>query len=153
MAFPNLDLARMRFTVQVKSDLPDRRPDIADVLYGVHRCSHGHGEDLPSGFELVDYINNYTFRFQAGKDGTLRLPAAAALGPRRSCLRPRERWSARPRKRLVELVATHVPGQRFLGQARPISALARTRGSSKGSVGLGSLVERLDTCSITHVTL
>ncbi|WP_075237637.1 hypothetical protein [Mycobacterium colombiense] len=80
MAFPNLDLAHMRFPVQVRSNLPDRRPDIADVLYGVHRCSHGHGDDLPAGFELVDYINNYTFRFQAGKDGTLRLPAAAVLG-------------------------------------------------------------------------
>lgn len=28
-------------------------PDIADVIYGVHRCSHGHGEDLPDGFELL----------------------------------------------------------------------------------------------------
>lgn len=80
MAFPNLDLDRMRFPVRVQSNLPDKRPDIADVLYGIHRCSHGHGEDLPAGFELVDYINNQTFQFTIGRDGTLRLPAAAIVG-------------------------------------------------------------------------
>lgn len=80
MAMPNLDLVKMRFPVAVRSDLPDKRPDIADVLYGIHRCSHGHGDELPKGFELVDYVSNTEFRFKAGKDGSLRLPAAVVLG-------------------------------------------------------------------------
>lgn len=80
MAFPNLDLANMRFPVTVQSDLLDKRPDIADVLYGAHRCSHGHGDELPSGFELVDYVSDTVFQFYAGKDGSLRLPAAVVLG-------------------------------------------------------------------------
>jgi hypothetical protein len=23
------------------------------VIYGIHRCAHGHGDDLPDGFELL----------------------------------------------------------------------------------------------------
>ena len=23
------------------------------MIYGIHRCSHGHGEELPDGFELI----------------------------------------------------------------------------------------------------
>ncbi len=26
---------------------------MADVIYGIHRCSHGHGAELPGGFELI----------------------------------------------------------------------------------------------------
>lgn len=80
MAFPTLNIAEMRFPVAVKSELPEKRPDIADVLYGVHRCAHGHGDELPSGFELVDYVSNTMFPFRAGKDGSLNLPAAVILG-------------------------------------------------------------------------
>lgn len=29
------------------------QPDLADLIYGVHRCCHGHGDDLPDGFELL----------------------------------------------------------------------------------------------------
>ena len=27
--------------------------DLADVIYAVHRCTHGHGDELPDGFELL----------------------------------------------------------------------------------------------------
>jgi hypothetical protein len=26
---------------------------VADVIYGIHRCSHGHGDELPAGFDLI----------------------------------------------------------------------------------------------------
>lgn len=29
-------------------------PDMAEVIYGIHRCAHGHGEELPAGFELLE---------------------------------------------------------------------------------------------------
>jgi hypothetical protein len=32
---------------------PDGKPDIADVLYGIHRCCHAHGDELPEGFALL----------------------------------------------------------------------------------------------------
>lgn len=33
-------------------------PDIADVLYHVHRCAHGHGDEVVDGFELKLLISN-----------------------------------------------------------------------------------------------
>ena len=44
---------RWPVTVQ-RPKASDGKPDIADVIYGIHRCSHGHGEDLPEGFELLN---------------------------------------------------------------------------------------------------
>jgi hypothetical protein len=58
--------------------MPDKRPDIADVIYGIHRCAHGHGDDLPDGFELMPYQEPITVtRVSAGK---IRLSAATVLG-------------------------------------------------------------------------
>jgi hypothetical protein len=28
-------------------------PDVADILYVIHRCHHGHGDALPLGWELI----------------------------------------------------------------------------------------------------
>jgi hypothetical protein len=55
MAAPAIDFDRSRFPIAVKSDLPDGCPDIADVLYGIHRWCHGREEDLPDGFELTPH--------------------------------------------------------------------------------------------------
>jgi hypothetical protein len=55
MAAPAVDFDQSRFPIAVKSDLPDSRPDIADVLYGIHRWNHGHGDELPNGFELTPH--------------------------------------------------------------------------------------------------
>jgi hypothetical protein len=42
-----------RFPVEVRRSKDEERwPDLAAVIYGVHRCHHGHGEELPAGFEL-----------------------------------------------------------------------------------------------------
>jgi hypothetical protein len=53
MGAPGVDLEVTRFPVRVKKPkAPGGQPDIADVIYGIHRCSHGHGIALPDGFEL-----------------------------------------------------------------------------------------------------
>lgn len=54
MGAPGIDLVQTRFPVIVqRPKAPGGKPDIADVIYGIHRCSHGHGDDLPDGFALI----------------------------------------------------------------------------------------------------
>jgi len=54
MGAPGVDLVNTRFPVVIKNPkAPGGKPDLADVVYGIHRCSHGHGDELPEGFELV----------------------------------------------------------------------------------------------------
>lgn len=53
MGAPGIDLARTRFPVKIEKPTAGGSPDIADVIYTIHRCSHGHGDELPEGFELV----------------------------------------------------------------------------------------------------
>jgi hypothetical protein len=78
MAAPGIDVDKTRFPIAVKSDLPDKRPDIADVLYGIHRCTHGHGDELPEGFELTPYA--YGIQVMRISQGKIQLPASAVLG-------------------------------------------------------------------------
>lgn len=48
------NLEKTRFPVKVDNPKAEGgRPDIADVIYGIHRCTHGHGEELPDGFALI----------------------------------------------------------------------------------------------------
>lgn len=55
MAAPSLDLTNTRWPVRVnRPTAPGGDPDFADVVYGVHRCTHGHGDVLPDGFELIE---------------------------------------------------------------------------------------------------
>jgi hypothetical protein len=54
MGAPGVNLEKTRFPVKVKS--PKARggtPDLADIIYGIHRCCHGHGQELPDGFTLL----------------------------------------------------------------------------------------------------
>jgi hypothetical protein len=54
MALPGIDIERTRFPVAVKGPTTDDgKPDIADVVYAVHRCTHAHGDELPNGFDLI----------------------------------------------------------------------------------------------------
>ncbi len=49
---PGIDLVNTKFPVT----LPGKpAPDLADVIYGIHRCTHGHGGELPDGFNLVPH--------------------------------------------------------------------------------------------------
>jgi hypothetical protein len=54
MGAPGIDLQQTRFPVRVKSPKASGgAPDLADVIYAIHRCTHGHGQELPQGFELL----------------------------------------------------------------------------------------------------
>ncbi len=55
MGLPGIDLVETRFPVTVtRPKAPGGKPDLADVIYSIHRCSHGHGDELPDGFELIE---------------------------------------------------------------------------------------------------
>lgn len=54
MGMPGINLTETRFPVTVeRPKAPGGKPDLADVIYGIHRCTHGHGDELPGGFELI----------------------------------------------------------------------------------------------------
>ena len=54
MGAPGINLRETRFPVEVKRPKAEGgKPDIADVIYGIHRCTQGHGDELPEGFELL----------------------------------------------------------------------------------------------------
>ena len=54
MGMPGIDLVETCFPVAVdRPKAPGGKPDLADVVYGVHRCTHGHGDELPGGFALI----------------------------------------------------------------------------------------------------
>ena len=54
MAAPGIALDETRWPVKVeRPKAAGGKPDIADVIYGIHRCAHGHGDALPDGFDLL----------------------------------------------------------------------------------------------------
>jgi hypothetical protein len=54
MGAPGINLEDTRFPVKVeRPKASEGRPDIADVIYGIHRVTHGHGQELPDGFALL----------------------------------------------------------------------------------------------------
>lgn len=54
MGMPGIELVETRFPIVVdRPKAPGGKPDLADVIYGVHRCTHGHGDELPGGFTLI----------------------------------------------------------------------------------------------------
>lgn len=54
MALPAVDLHAQRWPIEVKNPTaPGGGVDTADLIYGIHRCTHGHGDVLPQGFELL----------------------------------------------------------------------------------------------------
>ena len=80
MAMPGVNLEQTRFPVAVRSDLlPERRPDIADVLFGMHRWLHGHSDQSSVQFEISPYVSaNAALRI--ANNGTVQLPTSAVLG-------------------------------------------------------------------------
>ncbi len=79
LATPGVDLQESRFPVAVRSDLPDQRPDIADVVYGIHRFSHDHADELPEGFELTPYVAGKTV-LRIALDGKVQLTSPTVIG-------------------------------------------------------------------------
>jgi hypothetical protein len=52
---PGIDPVATRYPVTVrKPTAPGGKPDLADVIYGIHRCTQGHGDELPEGFTLME---------------------------------------------------------------------------------------------------
>jgi hypothetical protein len=54
MGMPGVDVFTTEFPVVVEEGQPLKFLDLAELIYVVHRCSHGHGDELPGGFELLD---------------------------------------------------------------------------------------------------
>jgi hypothetical protein len=75
MALPGLDLRETFFQVTVQGvTAPGGKPDIADVVYCIHRCCHGHGDELPEGFRLIpDVAGRARLTRTAVARGQLRL--------------------------------------------------------------------------------
>jgi len=82
MGAPGIDIDKTRFPVTVPHPTtPDGRPDIADVIYGIHRCSHGHGDELPAGFALIPNAEGPAgFTGLESTPGTLRLSDRIIFG-------------------------------------------------------------------------
>ena len=58
MGMPGINIQETRFPVKVeRPKAPGGEPDLADVIYGIHRCGHGHGDELPDGFELIQDVH------------------------------------------------------------------------------------------------
>jgi hypothetical protein len=75
MGAPGLDVAATRFPVTLRQpSAPGGKPDIADVIYGIHRCTHGHGDELPDGFDLLPVAAEPSQRHPIGiSDGAVQL--------------------------------------------------------------------------------
>ncbi|MBM5782955.1 MAG: hypothetical protein FJ368_06005 [Pelagibacterales bacterium] len=55
MGLPGIDIANTAFPVGIKNPTAiGGNPDVADIIYSIHRCSHGHGDELPDGFSLLE---------------------------------------------------------------------------------------------------
>ncbi|WP_155681380.1 hypothetical protein [Burkholderia stagnalis] len=84
MALPGINVAASRFhhVVVQGATTSDGVPDVADVVYGIHRCTHGHGDELPEGFELVpDAHSLHVTHLEANRDnGSVRLSDRTIFG-------------------------------------------------------------------------
>jgi hypothetical protein len=83
MGAPGINLNDTRFPVRVPHPTaPGGQPDFADVVYGIHRCTHGHVDDLPEGFALIPNAGGppaYT-RMELERRGTFRMSDRVIFG-------------------------------------------------------------------------
>ncbi len=82
MAMPNINLEETFWPAKVyEGQKLSDRPDIADLIYGIHRCTHGHGDELPEGFELIpDASNRVTTTSLVASVGTVRISDRTIFG-------------------------------------------------------------------------
>lgn len=78
LAAADIDLVGSRFPLPVPSDQSDGRPDIADVMYAVHRYLHVDELEMPAGCQVVPPAEDVSMFSIA--NGRLWLRASAALG-------------------------------------------------------------------------
>ncbi len=68
MCMPGINLVETRFPINgLRPNVEGGKPDIADVIYGIHRCTHSHGDELPDGSELIQDLNSQVTRIGVGK--------------------------------------------------------------------------------------
>lgn len=82
MGMPGINLDETRFPVKVDHPkAPGGEPDIADIIYGIHRCSHSHGDELPEGCELIDDASGTARHTKTEiKNGSIRLSDRVIFG-------------------------------------------------------------------------
>jgi hypothetical protein len=83
MGAPGIDLEASRFPISVKKPTaPGGEPDMADVIYGIHRCCQAHGDELPDGFELLPDAagRSRRTRLLVEKAGKMRLSDRTIFG-------------------------------------------------------------------------
>ncbi len=88
MATPSIDLHAQRWPVAVRRPTaPGGGTDLADLIYVIHRCTHGHGDELPQGFEFIPDVmgtagvtNMFLQYFPGGGDGRVRLSDRIIFG-------------------------------------------------------------------------
>jgi hypothetical protein len=83
MGIPGINIMETRFPVAVpRPTTPDGKPDLADVIYGIHRCTHGHGDELPNGFDLIPNAGSSTdyTRMELNKQGHFRMSDRIIFG-------------------------------------------------------------------------
>lgn len=75
IGLPGVDLVNSKFPIKLDPKESAQFLDMADIIYRVHRCAHGHGDDLPLGFELIADAAGPAdrTRMQWSADATLRL--------------------------------------------------------------------------------
>jgi hypothetical protein len=78
LAAPDIDFGSSRYPVPVPSDNADGYPDIADLLYGVHRFLHEDENALAAGCDITPHADGVAM-FEILR-GRLWLRASAALG-------------------------------------------------------------------------
>ena len=86
--------SRTRFLVRVQPDLEDKRPDMADILYQIHRRSHGHDDEPFSSLRhgaRRQISASASFRVEPDRF-SFPLPRSSVCSPSRfSHPRPRDR--------------------------------------------------------------
>ena len=70
----SLDYSNISWPITVKKPSGlNGKTDLADMIYGIHRCSHDHGVSVPDGFEFIADLGEKTettsFNIQNGAIG------------------------------------------------------------------------------------
>ncbi|MCW1960106.1 MAG: hypothetical protein KIH64_016500 [Mycobacterium sp.] len=77
MAAGDIDFVGSRFPLPIPSDQPDGRPDIADLMFAVHRYLHVDEAEMPAGCQVVPPAEGVSMFVIA--NGRLWLRATAAI--------------------------------------------------------------------------
>lgn len=79
LGLPGIDAERTEFPVRLGTEFQMR--DLASVVYGIHRCTHGHGDELPDGFALLpaESPGRVVARIDI-ESGALQLPTVIIYG-------------------------------------------------------------------------